>query len=63
MAGSLLEVRSHLRRRVGEREERVREQGSILEPKRTDLGVSAFENIMRIILAVTKITGRTDAQL
>eukprot|EP00983_Pelagomonas_calceolata_P041151 1137940-Pelagomonas_calceolata.AAC.1 len=54
------QVRSHLRR-VGKREERTREQVSILEPKRADLGMSAFENnmsfILHIILGITKITG------
>eukprot|EP00983_Pelagomonas_calceolata_P059943 1146143-Pelagomonas_calceolata.AAC.2 len=50
------QVRSHLWRRVGEREERAGEQGSILEPKRTDLGVRAFEK--NIMLSITNITGR-----
>eukprot|EP00983_Pelagomonas_calceolata_P075746 1153130-Pelagomonas_calceolata.AAC.1 len=41
------QVRSHLRRRVGEREERVREQGCILEPKRTDLGEALGESRLK----------------
>eukprot|EP00983_Pelagomonas_calceolata_P017727 556902-Pelagomonas_calceolata.AAC.1 len=54
-----------LRKRLGEREERAREQGSILEPKRADLGLSAFKDnmlsILYIILGMTKFTGRRNS--